>query len=301
MNMDQLQYIVEVARTGSISKASEKLFITQSAISQSITSLEEELGLKIFTRSRNGMVPTQQGKIIIQKAFEILNTLHEIQEVAQAHSQSIYGELKLCVIPGSAPLIFQIIQGFKQKYPNISIEIKEMGCHEILEYLNKNHADIGLSTIYEGLLNQMDKHDFEILKNGEMMLYAKKNTPLAVTKSIAPQELRNYPIVFLNTGYGKWFYEQLTRKFGPLNLLFVSDSTDSVRKAILSGIAVSFIPDYCMLGDPDIENGYIVPIRIRDYEATKVSLGWIRPKERPLSICVSKFIEYVNFEFKQIC
>jgi len=101
----------------------------------------------------------------------------------------------------------------------------------------------------------------------------------------------------LNTDYARWFFNDLSDTYGPLNLLFVSSSTDGIRKCILSGMAISFIPDYCMINDPDILNGEIVPITIKDYDAAKVSLGWLSSKEKPPSIPACKFMEYLNTEF----
>jgi DNA-binding transcriptional LysR family regulator len=299
MHIEQLKYIVEVAKAESIAVASEKLYVSQSAISQSITSLEEELGIKIFTRSRHGTKPTNEGKKIIQKAFEVLNKLQEMKDEAQTHALSISGELKLSVVPGSMPFILTILQGFKNQYPNIHIEIKEQGCHEIIVDLNQDKTDIGLTTIYEGLLKHADKHEFEVLLEGNTKVYVRKDSPLAFKEAITPQELQNHPIVFYNTGYAKWFFDHLCEKYGPMKLLFVSSSTDAVRKAILAGVAVSFIPEFCMMDDPDVVNGEMVPIRIQNYDAAKISFGLVRPKDRPLSVCTSKFIEYLNAEMKK--
>ena len=86
MNFEQLKYIVEVAKAGSISGASKKLFITQSAISQSITKMEADLGVEIFNRSRNGAVPTDIGNTIIKKALETLAKMEEIKNGGQYRS-----------------------------------------------------------------------------------------------------------------------------------------------------------------------------------------------------------------------
>lgn len=67
MNLVQLAYIVEVSKLGSLSEASKKLHVTQSAISQSITNLDRELGIKVFNRSRIGTTSTVIGNEIIKK------------------------------------------------------------------------------------------------------------------------------------------------------------------------------------------------------------------------------------------
>ncbi|MBQ9838866.1 MAG: LysR family transcriptional regulator [Oscillospiraceae bacterium] len=71
MTFQQLKYLLEIYHTGSISKASENLFLAQSSLSTAIANLEEELGCKIFTRSKTGMSPTAEGLQIIERASKI--------------------------------------------------------------------------------------------------------------------------------------------------------------------------------------------------------------------------------------
>ena len=80
MNFEQMEHIVNVANEMSISKAAEKLFISSSGMSQSITQLENELGIKIFNRSKQGVTPTFEGKIVISKAMTLLNTIKELNK-----------------------------------------------------------------------------------------------------------------------------------------------------------------------------------------------------------------------------
>src|SRR5690625_443661 len=98
MNFEQLKYIVEVAKAGSISGASKKLFITQSAISQSITKMEAELGVEIFNRSRNGDVPTDIGNTIIKKALETLAKMEEIKMVGNTDHKLMKRSIRICMI-----------------------------------------------------------------------------------------------------------------------------------------------------------------------------------------------------------
>src|SRR5699024_7453775 len=123
MNVEHLKYIVEVAKAGSISEASQTLFVTQSAISQSITNLETELEVKIFTRSLNARVPTDIGNIIIQKAFETLDKMEEIRMEASADNNLIEGRLRLGTIPSPLMHLTKTLASFKKDYPNITINV----------------------------------------------------------------------------------------------------------------------------------------------------------------------------------
>ena len=83
MNIDQLQYIIEVSEQGTIAKAAEKLHVSHSAISQAITSLESELDITIFNRSRSGSKCTAEGKAVIKLSLEIMNKLKELKNLGQ--------------------------------------------------------------------------------------------------------------------------------------------------------------------------------------------------------------------------
>lgn len=104
MKIEQLEYITEVAKSGSLSLAARKLYITQSAISQSITSLEAELGVKIFRRSRIGTTPTDTGKKIIKKALETLEKLDELKMETDLNLNLVDGNLRIGTIP--SPLMY---------------------------------------------------------------------------------------------------------------------------------------------------------------------------------------------------
>src|SRR6476620_8705095 len=94
MNIEQLQYIIEVSEQGTIAKAAENLHISHSAISQAIASLESELGLTIFKRSRSGSVITKEGKAVVKLSLEIMNKLMELKKLG-LDTTELKGNLKI--------------------------------------------------------------------------------------------------------------------------------------------------------------------------------------------------------------
>ena len=83
MNLEQFQYIIEVSEQGTIAKAAEKLHVSHSAISQAIASLESELDLTIFNRSRSGSKCTTDGKAVVKLSLEIMNKIKELKNLGQ--------------------------------------------------------------------------------------------------------------------------------------------------------------------------------------------------------------------------
>ena len=143
MNIDQLEYVIEVAKSGSLTDASKRLHISQSALSQSITNLENELGVKILQRSRMGATPTEAGKQIIKKAMEALEKLQEIKEEAGAYAATINGNLRIGTVAGTAGYLPKIVSSYKADYPNIQIQVTEKSSQAIVEDLKQDRLDIG--------------------------------------------------------------------------------------------------------------------------------------------------------------
>ena len=86
MRWEQLYHIVEVAQSKSISLAAEHTYISQPAISSSISKLELELGVSLFKRSNQGMLPTEVGEQVIKKAIDIIDQIEEIKDVARKNA-----------------------------------------------------------------------------------------------------------------------------------------------------------------------------------------------------------------------
>ena len=183
MNIDQIQYIVEIAKTQSLIAAANNLYITQSALSQSISNLEAELGVKIFTRSRNGTIPTANGKFVIKKAAEILTKLQEIKDEAQDCSDILNSELRIVSIPIGMASLVRAISHFKQDYPYTKFHITQNNSTDILQNLRDNKADLGLLAIKKGHLKHLHEFIFEPFWEGKIIIGVGKDSPLATKKA----------------------------------------------------------------------------------------------------------------------
>lgn len=301
MHIEQLEYIVKVAETGSISIAAENLHVSQSGISQSITRLEDELGVKIFKRHRRlGAVPTNEGKTLIKKAYEVLIRLQEFKEEAQSFNTVTSGNLKLSSIPGFMLFLLEPLASFKNAFPNVNIEVSEKGTQHIIELVENNQIDIGLITIYDDLIKKREDLKFEVILEGKMQVYVSKSSPLASQKFITPEQLMTQNVILYNGDYVKRFANDLISKFGPMNILFTTDNTEVIKKAILEGLGISFGPDFSNKNDPYVLSGEIVPIEIIDYEQEKIGVGWVRSENNHFSINTKKFLEHFNFHSRML-
>ncbi|NMD69290.1 LysR family transcriptional regulator [Bacillus sp. DNRA2] len=289
-----MEYIVAVAKTGSLSTASQQLHVTQSAISQSITNFETELGVKIFRRSRLGAEPTAEGKPIIRKAYEVLSKIGELKEEAEVHSNFISGELRVATVPGTMTFLVKALSTFKISYPNVRVEMTEKSSREIIEEIKQNKLDIGVISIKEDKLNAVTV-DIEVLMKGKMIVAVSRHSPLALYESLSEQELHHHAFVLYQEDSVRWFIDDLTSKYGPVDILFWTNNLDAIRSAVREGLAITVGSEFIIKNDPYILQGEGVPIEITGYDNTNC-LGLVRSEKKQLSLITKNFVRELKSE-----
>ena len=137
-SITQLQYIVAVDTYRHFALAAEKCFVSQPTLSMQIKKLENELDVILFDRSKQPVIPTDIGVKIIEQARVILKEENKIQEIIKAHNNEISGNLIIGIIPTLATsLIPRFLGAFTKKYPQVSLDIREMKTEAILDDLKR--------------------------------------------------------------------------------------------------------------------------------------------------------------------
>ena len=145
MSITQLEYIIAVDTYRHFATAAEQCFVTQPTLSMQIHKLEQDLGSKIFDRSKQPVVPTDIGEEIIRQARVIIHEVKMIQQLISDKQGVLKGELRVGIIPTLAPYLLPIfLQPFLKKYPDIKIRVKEMTTDLIIEKLKGGKIDAGI-------------------------------------------------------------------------------------------------------------------------------------------------------------
>jgi LysR family hydrogen peroxide-inducible transcriptional activator len=145
MNLPQLEYVIAVDTYRHFAKAAEKTFVTQPTLSMMIQKLEAELGIRIFDRSKQPVVPTPEGEEIITRARQIMADVGLLKEFTQELKHEVSGELKLAVIPTLAPYLLPLfLKSFVDKYRMLKTTIRELVTNDIIAALKNGDIDIGL-------------------------------------------------------------------------------------------------------------------------------------------------------------
>src|SRR5580692_3232167 len=145
MTFVQLEYIVAVDTYRHFATAAGHCYVTQPTLSMQVQKLEEELGLTIFDRSKQPVIPTEAGRDILEQARKILAEKGVIQEIVQCKKGVLTGELRIGIIPTLAPYLLPLfVQGFTEKYPLIKLIVNELTTELLIARLREGRIDVGI-------------------------------------------------------------------------------------------------------------------------------------------------------------
>lgn len=214
MTFEQLNYVVAVAKFGTLKDAAEDLHVTLSALSQGLNKIEAELGLTLFQRNRTGSTITKEGRIIVEKARKILFALGDLQDAAEIMQNKLTGNLKIASIPGPFFQLFTAAQNMKTKYPDINIQIREQNSQTMLEELKSEKVDIALAVYnYEDLENYPD-FTFTKIRDCEMLVVAHKDSPVIQNGIVMTEELGKQPVILFDDKIVIATMNEIKRFFG---------------------------------------------------------------------------------------
>ena len=175
MEFRELNYLITIAEERSISKAAEKLFMAQSSLSQSLQSMEAELGGKLFIRTSTGVRPTQAGEIMLERARKMLVDYRQVRDIIQDMEELKAGQVEfgISTFRGSY-LLPGALRSFKRLYPQIHVEITEANSMALEQLLIEGRLDLGLVVLPLTKL----KSDVRLLMKDELVITAEADHPV---------------------------------------------------------------------------------------------------------------------------
>lgn len=245
MNLYQLKYIIAVDHHRHFAKAAEACHITQPTLSAMVHKLEEELNITLFDRSRTPVVPTEEGQAIIGQAKNVLAEAGRIQELASEWNHEIKGELKLGIIPTTAPFLWPLcLENILQNYPEMKLTIRELTTEQIIQELIAGKLDAGIlaTPLHHSLLREKPLYQEAFTVYSKEQLKTYDNGKIDI-KALNPDKLwllaeghcwRNQVINFC----------QLRKKDNNLsNLNYEAGSVDALKKLTDAAGGMTILPE----------------------------------------------------------
>lgn len=222
MNQRQLTYFLEVYKQRSVAAASEALYISPQALSKTIISLEEEIGVKLFERSGKKMLPTNAAINLTSHAKNILDEYNVIEKKDFLTHSPHKTLVVLSCYDAARYFPAHFYYEFHRQYPEILLHITELPDYELLSSLDQNKAELALAS---GPLD-VEKYDVKLLFTSPFLFIMNKEHPLAKKKSISLSDLTDQPLVIkgqISPISNSQMNHFLSHQVNPSILLEVSD------------------------------------------------------------------------------
>jgi LysR family hydrogen peroxide-inducible transcriptional activator len=247
MTLTQLEYIVTLDTYRHFSLAAEKCFITQPTLSMQIQKLEEELGLKIFDRTKQPVIPTEIGTAIIAQARIALHEAQMIKQIINDQKDTLAGELRIGIIPTLAPyLLPPLYKSMREKYPKLNLLLKELITEEVIHELKNNRLDCGI--VVTPLKDPSIKED--VLFYEELFVYASKKNALSEKKYVLANEIDPSQLWLLEEGH--CFRSQILnlcelRKSSDLHFKYETGNIETLKRMVDKSDGLTILPELAVM------------------------------------------------------
>lgn len=194
VRLDLYKIFCEVAKCESFSKAAKVLFMTQPAVSQAIMQLEEELGMRLFTRTPKGVILTNEGQILFEYANSAMNLISVGEKKLQESKNLMVGELKIGVGDTiSRYFLLSYLEKFHNGYPNIKLKVVNRTTLELCTLLKSGEVDIAICNLP---IRDSSLEVKELMEIHDVFVYGEKYKK-NLSKYLTLEEIAKFPLILL--------------------------------------------------------------------------------------------------------
>lgn len=259
MDLSELQVFLTVAREGSFSRAAERLYRTQPAVSLAIRKLEDDLGQRLFVRGARPVRLTDAGTLLKDYAERLINLRDEVKKGLSELEGLQRGELSLGVNESSIHALMPAIAKFRELHPGIQIRVHRMFSrdipHEVLNY----RLDLGAVSY---IPRDPQLQATEIVKD-ELTLVVPPKHPLAKRKEVDVADLGNESFIahIVESPFRRRVIELFARNRTALNMPTEMPTIESIKRFVQMGMGVAIVPRMCVAWE--IDHGWMKEVKVR--------------------------------------
>jgi len=289
MDYDQLASFLEVGKLQSFSRAAEKIYRTQPAISAQVRLLEQECGEKLFDRSGKKVLLTPAGEILQRYAQRIIDLHKEALQAIAELNQTARGKLHMGANEATCLYVLpKTFARFRELYPLVQISIYRNFSHKILQKVQEGAIELGIVTLPQSANNM----EVIPLFRDEMQVIVPVNHPLARNRSATVEEMANFPLILPKTGHTRVVLDRLLRDYREhLQVSMELASVETIKKFVGAGLGISVISR--TYAQSEVAAGLVKLIPLEGLKLYR-ELGLIYRRDRYLSLPAKVFIETVR-------
>ena len=257
-SLKQIQTFIEVTRQGSVSKAAEKLCVTQPAVSMHIRQLEEAFGVALVEAQGRGIRLTDAGRTFAGRANVVMAELHELESLMAEYAGAQKGRIALAVVSTAKYFVPMLLMRFSRLYPDIEVRLHIENRESVLGMLERSEADL----VIMGRAPRNMTTQAAAFATNPMAIVAAPSHALAERKNLPFSVLADYAFVMRESGSGT--RAAMERLFAlhevPLKVAMEMPSNETIKQAVMAGMGLSFLSLRTLR--QELAGGYLVQLDI---------------------------------------
>lgn len=277
LNLEDLKYLLEIERSGSINKAAQNLFIARSSLMYSLQTTEKELGYQIFERSKQGVHPTVEGLAVLEDAKQVLEIISKWYKKTDEQNYPS-DTISIMLVPVAAQILgHELLVNLRESYPNLEITFDERriahdDAEKFFSILNDSSSRIYIGTMAASERQEFKKSIGEDINweyywedIDEMVLYASADLVPDNNRSLSLDDVRDFPLLYYpDSNLQKFGYSELLDHF-PQKQKYKMSTSNFMLELVSKGTAVVLASWLATKDFAAVRSGKIKPVRIKDY------------------------------------
>ena len=284
MELRQLEYFQMASRLKNITRAAERLRVSQPNITVAIKKLEGELGIQLFDRSQKQLSLTPEGAVFLGRVEVALRNIQDAVLEVNDYKQLQKGTIKIGIPPMMGAYLFpKIFSSFQRRYSHLDVYLHEEGSVAIREQLERDELDFGIIIIPDTSPNLQ----LLPMARSQIVCCVPEDSDLAARKAITLQDVEDHNLIMLKEGSflrQTMLQKMKTAGFKP-NIVLESNQVVTIMGLVASGVGNAFLLDMIVRDTPGIR---AIPLATPVY--VDVGLAWKR--DRYISRAAQSFIEF---------
>ncbi len=285
MDFDHLVTFLEIAKQGSFSRAGQKLYRSQPAVSAQIRQLEQEYGQKLFDRVGKSVRLTVAGETLLEYAGKLLELRNESLRAVADQSSNPHGTLSIGANEATCLYVLpDIFAEYSRRYPAVQISIYRNFSHKVLEKVEDGAVDVGVVTLP---VKSPSLKVHNIFRD-RLVLMCSPSSPLASFKSVRTSDVAEQPLIFPKMGFTRQVLDKQFRPFrSRLRVTMELASVGMIKRFVAAGLGVSVISESFAQDEARAGQAKLIPIS--DMEIWR-ELGIVYRRDRTLPRSAAAFV-----------
>ena len=286
MDLSQLEVFLAVAREGRFSRAAEKLYRTQSAVSQSIRKLEDEIGEPLFDRSSRDGLLTDAGRVLQEYAERLLNLRNDAQEALVELRELHKGKLAIAANEFTALYLLPVLAEFRRLHPMIKVTVQRaLGSH-IPDDVLRHNSELGVLT-YDPQESQLRS---VVVYLDELIFVVPPSHPLAGERQVSIRQLgaESFVAHIVSSPYREKVIQTFKRHKTPLHMDIELPTLQAIKRFVAMGNGVALLPEISV--ENELARGELVRIPVRELRLHR-KLRLVYRKSASLSHAARAFLK----------